>query len=131
MMNWNDPNERKQYNRNQYLSTRTGSFDNRLKDILYSAKARAKKDGAEFTLTQDTFKPQSHCRAFGEVEFDFNGNPKNKDRSMSIDRIDPTKGYTPDNVWLICWRANRIKNDATLEELEAIVKALKELKENE
>lgn len=130
-MNWNDPNQRKEYDRNQYIKTRRGSFENRLRDIFYSAKARAKRDGTEFALTKDAFKPQSHCRAFKETEFDFNGDPQNKDRSMSIDRIDPSKGYTQDNVWLICSRANRIKNDATLEELEAIVKALKELKENE
>jgi hypothetical protein len=45
---------------------------------------------------------------------------------MSIDRIDPSKGYTPDNVWLISQRANRIKNDATPEELKLIAEAVAE-----
>ena len=38
----------------------------------------------------------------------------------SIDRIDSTKGYEKGNVWVISGRANRIKNDATPEELMRI-----------
>jgi hypothetical protein len=41
--------------------------------------------------------------------------------SPSLDRIDPTKGYVPGNVWVISWRANQIKPDATLQELKQIV----------
>jgi hypothetical protein len=52
---------------------------------------------------------------------------KEKGRSRtsvpSLDRIDPSKGYTRDNVWIISWRANTIKNDASLEELEAVLAA--------
>jgi len=43
----------------------------------------------------------------------------------SIDRIIPTLGYVPGNVWVISWRANAIKHDATLEELESIVRGLR------
>lgn len=49
---------------------------------------------------------------------------KNHDASPSLDRIDSSKGYTPDNVWVISYRANRIKNDATLDELRRVVRAL-------
>jgi len=34
-------------------------------------------------------------------------------------------GYVKGNVWVISHRANRIKNDATLLELEKLVTALK------
>lgn len=43
------------------------------------------------------------------------------DASPSIDRIDNTKGYVRGNVAVISWRANRIKADATLAELKALV----------
>ena len=129
-MNWRDPNQRKEYKAAFYKSKRSGSFENRLKDLLYSAKKRAKRKGIEFNLTQDDFCHQTHCRILKNIEFDFKVSGYRSDNSMSIDKIDPQKGYTPDNVWLISWRANRIKNDATLEELEAIVNSLKEVKKN-
>lgn len=43
-----------------------------------------------------------------------------QDDSFSIDRIDSTLGYCINNIHVISWRANRLKNDATLEELQKI-----------
>lgn len=43
-----------------------------------------------------------------------------EDNSPSIDRIDSSKGYEQDNIQVISWRANRIKNDSTPEELKKI-----------
>jgi len=40
--------------------------------------------------------------------------------SPSLDRLDSTKGYTPDNVRVISYRANVIKNDGTAAEHRAI-----------
>lgn len=45
---------------------------------------------------------------------------------MSLDRIDPRKGYVKGNVWIISYRANLIKNDGTAEEHEMIAKAMRE-----
>jgi hypothetical protein len=42
------------------------------------------------------------------------------DNSPSIDRIDSNKGYEKDNIQIISWRANRIKNDSTPEELRLL-----------
>jgi hypothetical protein len=40
--------------------------------------------------------------------------------SPSIDRIDNNGGYTVDNIAVISWRANRLKNNATSDELRQI-----------
>lgn len=40
----------------------------------------------------------------------------------SLDRFDNAKGYTPENIVVISSRANRLKSNASLEELQAIVK---------
>jgi hypothetical protein len=39
----------------------------------------------------------------------------------SLDRKNSKRGYTPDNVWVISYRANAIKNNATLAEMELLV----------
>lgn len=51
-----------------------------------------------------------------------NGGLKVGDNSPTLDRKDSTRGYVPDNVWVISHRANRMKNNATLEEMELLVK---------
>lgn len=38
----------------------------------------------------------------------------------SIDRVDSAGGYTVENVAIICWRCNRIKQDANADELRVI-----------
>jgi hypothetical protein len=48
----------------------------------------------------------------------------------SVDRMDPTRGYVGGNVRVISYRANTLKNNATLEEMELIVADLRRLKEN-
>lgn len=54
-------------------------------------------------------------------------NSKSSENSPSLDRIVPSLGYVKGNVEFISSRANRLKNDASLKELEAIVKRLKTL----
>lgn len=45
----------------------------------------------------------------------------NSHYSPSVDRFDNNKGYTKENIRVISLRANRLKNDATLEEMKKIV----------
>ncbi len=50
---------------------------------------------------------------------------KSENNSFSLDRIDNSKGYIPGNVWIISKRANWIKNNASIEELDTLVNNLK------
>lgn len=47
------------------------------------------------------------------------------DNSPSIDRLDNTQGYTPENIHVISLRANRLKSDATPAELLQISEYIK------
>jgi hypothetical protein len=92
--------------------------------MVAHAKCRAKKQGLEFNLTLDDIQIPAICPLLdiplvGGIGAPHDGNP-------SIDRIDSDKGYVRGNVWVISWRANRLKNDATLEELKRLVKGLEE-----
>ena len=66
-----------------------------------------------------------HCPCCGK-EF----NRVNKEDHLSLDRLIPERGYVPGNVTWMCVRCNRIKNDASLEELEMVVNHLKGLMTN-
>lgn len=98
---------------------RRGNFPRRLTCCLYERKAAARKRGLEFSVSIKDFEEQSHCKLLRGVSFCF-FNERGKDDSLSVDRINPLLGYTKENTWLICSRANRIKNNATFEEFEEI-----------
>lgn len=50
--------------------------------------------------------------------------------SPSLDRLKPHLGYVKGNVMVISWRANRIKCDATFEELAAVADFYRRLEMN-
>lgn len=113
----------KDYMRQWYRENVVGSFDKKLRSLLYSAKKRAKKKGIEFSVTIEDFEPLYFCPLIPSIRFNFENGPGDGDgTSMSLDRIDPTKGYTKENTWVISQKANRIKNNSTLEEFESIAR---------
>lgn len=101
--------------------------DFKLLQTLRSSKHRAAKKNIENTLTledlQMMYPTDNKCPILG-INLSW-GMPR--ETSPSLDRIDPSKGYTYDNCQIISNRANTLKNNATLEELENIVRYLKEL----
>ena len=97
-------------------------------EMLNSAKHRAKKRNIIFDLEVQHINIPDECPILGIPIWTERG--IKTDHSPSLDRIDNTKGYVPDNVWVISWRANTLKSDATLDELKLLVAGLeKKLKE--
>jgi hypothetical protein len=90
------------------------------------AKFRAKKANAkdqEWTVTFGELDWPTHCPVLG-MELDYFAEQR-QENSPSFDRIDSDKGYVTGNVKIISWRANRIKNDGTVEEHEKIIEYLR------
>jgi len=89
--------------------------------MLSHARARARKMGLEFSLKLEDIQIPSHCPVFGIPLFRGKGsNPQQNPNSPSLDRRNNLRGYVSDNIRVISNRANVLKSDATLEELEAI-----------
>jgi len=95
--------------------------------LVEAAKTAAKVKGLAFNLTSDYVRSiwNDTCPILG-VRLVRNGSVRT-DRSPSLDRVVPEVGYVVDNVQVISWRANRIKNDATVEELVKIAKYFRKL----
>ncbi len=94
---------------------------NKKRNWFNQIKNRATKKGIEFDLVIEDISVSEYCPLLN-IKLEFGGK---RDTSPSIGRIDPSKGYTADNVWVISYRANRIKNDATFDELATLVGNLK------
>lgn len=100
-----------------------------LKTHFTKLKRNAKRRGLEFTIAFDYFRnlvlSTKFCPVFGwELDYSKGFKEGVLPNSMSIDRIDSTKGYIEGNIQVLSYRANTLKWDATLEELEKVVKFL-------
>lgn len=86
--------------------------------MLNMLRGRAKKRGFEFNLTESDIIIPSFCPVLG-IPIKFNVG-LNSDDSISVDRIDNSKGYISGNIVIISRRANTLKSSASLNELERI-----------
>lgn len=109
-----------------YYNTHEG----RAVHLLNAARNRAKRKGLEFSLTLADILPfPERCPVLGVV-FDFKCTGARKgpqDLSPSIDRKNNAYGYVPGNIRIISWRANKLKSDATAEELRKVAEDLTQL----
>lgn len=83
----------------------------------------------EATITPADLVWPTHCPVLG-IELDYptaygeRGTQAVKPNWPSLDRWDSTKGYVPGNVFVISYRANTLKNNATYEEILKVAKYL-------
>lgn len=92
--------------------------DNRVGILLEQARQRAKKRGLDFNITQEDIPIPLFCPLLGIPIIVSIAN--NRQFSPSVDRIDNSKGYVKGNVWVVSYKANSIKRDASYEELRLI-----------
>ena len=94
------------------------------KDAMFSAaKLRAKAKDIEFNITKNDFSISKLCPVLDIPMFP--GKGKLSDNSPTLDRKDNSKGYIKGNILVISHRANSIKRDATIDELEKIIDYMK------
>jgi hypothetical protein len=89
------------------------------RNILTRAKTRAKKFNIDFTIDETDIVIPEKCPILGIPITKTDGLYLKGPQlySLSIDRIDNTKGYVKGNICIISHQANVMKNSASPEEL--------------
>jgi hypothetical protein len=92
------------------------------KYIYLRAFHRSRQAGIKFSLKLEDFTIPSKCpcckKVFGDVL------ENRSKQSPSLDRIDSSKGYTKQNVAVLCWGCNKVKTNGTIEQFKQLVKWL-------
>lgn len=118
-----------------YVATCAKRPPSYLRCLVSFAQKRALKFNREFSITvQDIsriLESQEGKCAYTKVALDTKpyktGHPLTKDAKLcraSIDRIDSSKGYTPENVQLVCSKVNSMKMDLPHMEFIKMCKAI-------
>ena len=95
--------------------------------LLYkNIKSRCKRIGREFSIELEDIIIPEKCPVFG---FELKREDKQTWMSApSVDRIDSSKGYIKGNITVVSRRANILKRDAIVEELEQLLNYYKTLR---
>lgn len=88
--------------------------------LLASARASASVKGLPCTIVKADIVVPKRCPALGIPLFSTRG--RRTDNTPSIDRIDKRRGYVPDNIVIISWRANDLKSNMTRRELQGLAR---------
>jgi len=113
---------RKSYNKRKtldvdYLLVRRAKANaysraNKNKVMFFAARKRARDKNVPFDLVLSDIVIPDLCPVFNKP-FEY-GTPF----AASIDRINPSLGYTKDNIQIISYKANTMKNNASSKELK-------------
>lgn len=115
---------RKSGMRKAYLNR---SPEQRKKAILNGAKCNARSRGIAFDLKVSDLVWPEKCPVLGIVlNYGAPTNGRNSVDSPSLDRHDPSVGYVKGNVVVMSWRANRLKCDANVHEIEKLLSYMRQ-----
>ena len=84
--------------------------------MISTSKHRAKINNLEHSITVNNITIPDKCPVFN-IEFVPGTKEDGFRLTPSLDRIDSSKGCVKDNIQVISWLANTMKNDTTKEEL--------------
>jgi hypothetical protein len=103
------------------LYLRNWKEKNRNRDQFNQTKSRCNQRGILFNIKYEDIIWPEFCPIL-HIPLD----RSDRDHAPSMDRLYPEFGYTEGNVFVISNRANRMKQDCTIQDLEAIIKYIKD-----
>lgn len=92
-------------------------------EMFNAAKQRAKNKNITFTITLADVIIPTNCPVFG-IPLDHS----DRFHAPTLDRVINDLGYVPGNVMVISAKANRLKNNGTIDEFEKIIKYMSNIK---
>jgi hypothetical protein len=84
--------------------------------MLANLQAKCKRTGIECSITEGDIVIPARCPVFN-TPFVIGGSVETRAQAPSIDRIDPNKGYIPGNVQVISFKANAMKQNASIADM--------------
>ena len=118
--------QRKRYyaERQRLLNDDYAALRYKLQAALKSARRRAKEYNRYIDIDLEylfyLWTAQNGKCALKGMQMPYKFSEGRVNSNLSIDRIDSTKGYSKDNVQLVCMAANQMKNDLSMEELTSL-----------
>lgn len=107
--------------KNQKIRHHTGGVDYHLSYIMRGVRYRARKSNVECEIDAEflnvLLKKQDGCCAISGITLTFEKGQGHISTNASVDRINPTRGYTSDNVQLVAHQVNTMKSNLNLSEL--------------
>lgn len=95
------------------------------RSLWASAKRRASSKEIPFEISPEDIQVPHYCPVLG-IPLK-KGVGKVHDASPTLDRITPDTGYVVGNIVVVSMRANRLKSDASIEELRRIASFYEQL----
>lgn len=99
-----------------------------LQDRWFGARDRAKYKDRLFNISKEDLidlwnKQEGKC-AISKIPMTFNMDSGRNPYNVSVDQIDPAKGYTKDNIQLVCMCVNQLKSDFNMEIIINVCKSI-------
>ena len=122
--------QRKRYyeQRNKLFEDDNVALRYKLQQALKGTRRRSKEKNIYNDLTLDylmyLWEKQSGKCALTGMQMTYKFYEGRVNTNLSVDRIDSTKGYSKDNVQLVCMAANQMKNDLPMTEFIEMCEAV-------
>lgn len=121
---WRDDNPKRLLaTRVAYRKSAVYGSPRHIRALVQQIKDRCKKRNIPFNLTVGDIKLPDVCPIFGFTLIRGFG-----DKAVNVDRIEPHLGYVRGNIVCVSGFANRLKQNATLQQMEAVVKFYRRFK---
>lgn len=118
--NYRDAYKDPEYQRNYLLN-------NWSKKTISLKRSKAEKADIPFDIEPEDIPLPEFCPVLGIRLEISSGGIGPQDNSPTVDRIDSTKGYIKGNVIVISMKANRIKSNASAEEIGKVYEWVRQL----